>query len=101
METIFDEDFAFSDMPKKARLIEFMYTNFPDVCPTTTLELSKLRLVLEEEGDFGDDIEFITITINTRDYTQEVLKYYYCIFEFDSSADVWFFLRINDKHSTY
>src|SRR5699024_1596208 len=52
METIFDEDYAFRDMPKKARLIEFMYTNCPDVCPTTTLEMSKLRHELEEEGVF-------------------------------------------------
>src|SRR5699024_6663715 len=33
METAFGEEFTFAEMPKKARLIEFMYTNCPDVCP--------------------------------------------------------------------
>lgn len=42
MKTAFNEDFSFAELPKKARLIEFMYTNYPDVCPVTTLEMSKL-----------------------------------------------------------
>src|SRR5699024_2837420 len=95
METIFDEDYAFRDMPKKARLIEFMYTNSPDVCPTTTLEMSKLRHELEEEGGFGDDIE--TITINPRDDTQEVLQDYASRFEVDSPDDGWVFLRSSEE----
>lgn len=97
METAFGDEFTFDDMPKKARLIEFMYANCPDVCPTTTLEMSKLKHQLEKEGIFGDDIEFLTITINPSDDTQEVLQDYASRFEVDSPEDGWVFLRTNEE----
>lgn len=93
METAFDEEFSFGDMPKKARLIEFMYTNCPDVCPVTTLEMSKLRQTLIKEGVFGDKVEFITITIDPKHDTQEVLREYASRFEVTSEDDGWVFLR--------
>ena len=31
-----DKDFSFKEMPQKIRLLEFMYTNCPDVCPNST-----------------------------------------------------------------
>ena len=93
METAFNEEYSFADLPKKARLIEFMYTNCPDVCPVTTLEMSKLRNRLEEEGVFGDKVEFMTITIDPKHDTQEVLRDYASRFEVTSSDDGWYFLR--------
>ncbi|TQS74377.1 SCO family protein [Ornithinibacillus gellani] len=99
MESAFDEEYAFADMPKKARLIEFMYTNCPDVCPTTTLEMSKLRQELMEEGVFGDKVEFITITINPRDDTQDVLRDYAGRFEVTSADDGWKFLRSSEENT--
>lgn len=99
METAFDEEFAFDSMPKKARLIEFMYTNCPDVCPTTSLEMSKLKKQLEKEGVFGDEVEFVTITINPRDDTQEVLRNYASRFEVTSPDDGWVFLRSSEENT--
>lgn len=99
METAFDEEYAFSELPKKARLVEFMYTNCPDVCPVTTLEMSKLRHSLEEEGVFGDKVEFLTITINPKHDTQEVLKDYASRFEVTSPEDGWVFLRGSDEET--
>ncbi|MUV39812.1 hypothetical protein JNUCC1_03696 [Lentibacillus sp. JNUCC-1] len=97
METAFDESYSFENMPKKARLIEFMYTNCPDVCPVTTLEMSKLRDELEEAGVFGDEIEFITITIDPRQDTKEVLKDYASLFNVDKEDDGWLFLRGSEE----
>lgn len=97
METAFDEEYSFADLPKKARLIEFMYTNCPDVCPVTTLEMSKLRNQLVEEGVFGDKVEFITITIDPKHDTQEVLRDYANRFEVNSSDDGWIFLRGSEE----
>src|SRR5699024_5773419 len=76
METAFGEEFTFAEMPKKARLIEFMYTNCSDVCPTTTIEMSKLRKQLEKEMVLEEEVEFNTITKNPRDDKQEILKDY-------------------------
>lgn len=97
METAFEEEYSFADLPKKARLIEFMYTNCPDVCPVTTLEMSKLRHSLEEAGVFGDKVEFMTITINPKYDTAEVLRDYAGRFEVTSSDDGWLFLRGSDE----
>ena len=96
MKTAFNEDFSFAELPKKARLIEFMYTNCPDICPVTTLEMSRLRNQLEDEGVFGEKVEFVTITINPRDDTLEVLKDYAGRFEV-TSDNGWFFLRGSDE----
>lgn len=93
MQTAFNEDFSFGETSNKAKLIEFMYTNCPDVCPITTLEMSRLRDRLKAEGIFGDKVEFITITINPKVDTQEVLKDYASRFEVTSSDDGWYFLR--------
>lgn len=93
METAFDGEYSFENQPKKARLIEFMYTNCPDICPTTTLEMSKLRNRLIDEGVFGDKVEFLTITIDPKHDSQEVLKDYASRFEVTSPDDGWKFLR--------
>ncbi|MGM8211581.1 SCO family protein [Virgibacillus sp. W0430] len=93
METIFEEEYTFSNNDNKARLIEFMYTNCPDVCPLTTLEMAKLRNTLVDEGVFGDNVEFITITIDPSYDTQEVLSDYASRFEVTSPDDGWTFIR--------
>ena len=97
METIFDEEFSFTEEHEKARLIEFMYTNCPDVCPLTTLEMSKLRHTLMDEGVFGDKVEFITITIDPKHDTQEVLSDYASRFEISSPDDGWIFVRGSEE----
>lgn len=99
METAFGEELPFADLPEKARLIEFMYTNCPDICPVTTLEISKLRHSLIKEGVFGDKVEFITITIDPKHDTQEVLKDYASRFEVTSPEDGWTFIRGTDEET--
>lgn len=99
MDTAFDGEYSFADMSEKVRVIEFMYTNCPDVCPVTTLEMSKLRNELVEEGVFGEEVEFITITINPRDDTPEVLREYASRFEVTSDDDGWKFLRSSEENT--
>lgn len=97
MDTAFDGEYAFGDMEEKVRIIEFMYVNCPDICPVTTLEMSKLRNSLEEEGVFGDKVEFLTITINPRDDTPEVLRDYANRYEVTSDDSGWKFLRASEE----
>lgn len=97
MQTAFEEEVDFADLPKRARLIEFMYTQCPDVCPVTTLEMSKLKHTLEEEGVFGDEVEFITITIDPKRDTPEILRDYAGRFEVTSSEDGWLFLTGSEE----
>lgn len=97
METAFGEEYSFANMSKKPKLIEFMYTNCPKVCPTTTLEMSKVRQELKEEGVFGEEVEFITITIDPEYDTKDVLKDYADSFEVTSPDDGWIFLRGSEE----
>lgn len=97
METAFENEYDFNDLPKKARLVEFMYTDCPDVCPITTLEMSKLKNSLENEGIFGEEVEFITITIDPKNDDQEVLQDYASRFEVTSDDDGWLFLNGTDE----
>lgn len=97
MKTAFGQEYSFADLPKKARLIEFMYTDCPDVCPLTTVEMSKVRHSLEKEGVFGDKVEFITITINPKQDTEEVLRDYAGRFEVTSDEEGWIFLRGSEE----
>lgn len=97
METAFNEEYDFGDLPKRARLIEFMYTTCPDICPVTSLEMSKLKHRLEEEGVFGDDVEFITITIDPKRDTTEVLRNYAQRFEVESDEEGWYFLQGDEE----
>lgn len=93
METAFDNEYDFSELPKKARLVEFMYTNCPDVCPITTLEMAKLKSSLEKEGVFGEEVEFVTITIDPKRDNQDILQDYASRFEVNSDEDGWLFLN--------
>lgn len=97
METAFNEKYDFEDRPKRARLIEFMYTSCPDVCPVTSLEMSKLKHKLEEDGVFGEDVEFITITIDPKRDTPDVLQTYANRFEVESDNEGWYFLTGSEE----
>lgn len=58
---------------KKIILINFGYTNCPDVCPTT---LSTLRNVLVNLGDDADNVEALFVTVDPeRDTVEKLSKY--------------------------
>src|SRR5699024_5449479 len=97
MQTAFDETYDFDERPERARLIEFMYTRCPDVCPITTLEMAKLRTDLEKEGVFGEEVEFMTITIDPKRDSLDILQDYAERFEVNATEDGWVFLRGSDE----
>lgn len=82
-------DFAESD--KKLKLVEFIYTHCPDICPTTTQRMNLLKGDLEKEGVFGEKVQFITVTIDPYRDTAEVLRKYRNTFEIENDGN-WIFL---------
>lgn len=81
----------------KLKLVEFIYTHCPDICPTTTQKISLLEKDLEKKGIFGNKIEFITISIDPYRDTPEVLKGYMKGFGINNDGN-WMFLT-GDKQS--
>jgi protein SCO1 len=85
------ESYKFGNADKKIKLLEFVYANCPDICPTTTQKMVLLRKDLEDAGVFGKDVQFITITIDPYNDTPEVLQGYQEMFEIKNDGN-WIFL---------
>jgi len=91
LTTMNNESFNFGKTEKKIKLVEFMYTHCPDICPTTTLKMNQLKKDLEEEGVFGDKIQFLTVSIDSYRDTPDVMKSHMSHFEIKDDGN-WIFL---------
>ena len=81
----------------KLKLIEFIYTHCPDVCPTTTQKMVELKKDLSKKGIYGKDIEFITITIDPYRDTPEILQKYRQGFGINNDS-AWVFLTVEKQN---
>lgn len=89
--TMNNEEYHFSNSDKKLKVVEFMYTHCPDICPTTTLKMNMLKQDLQKEGVFGDKVQFLTITIDPFRDTPERLLEYMQNFDIEDDGN-WIFL---------
>ncbi|WP_077213356.1 SCO family protein [Bacillus dakarensis] len=89
--TMNNEVYDFSKSDKKLKMIEFMYTHCPDICPTTTLKMNMLKKDLQKADVFGKEIQFITVTIDPYRDTPEKLQEYMKNFEVEDEGN-WIFL---------
>ncbi|MDF2855062.1 MAG: manganese transporter [Neobacillus sp.] len=85
------DTYNFGEDNTKLKLIEFIYTHCPDICPTTTQKMNSLKTDLEKRGVFGKEVEFITITIDPYRDTPELLQKYIKGFEIENSEH-WIYL---------
>ncbi|MED5051799.1 SCO family protein [Anoxybacillus sp. UARK-01] len=97
METAWGEEYSFNKMTPKMRLLEFIYTNCPDICPNTTFEMTKLRQKLEQQHVFPNKIEFITITIDPKRDTAAKLQAYAKTFHISPNDKGWILLRGSER----
>ncbi|MBU8878366.1 SCO family protein [Bacillus sp. FJAT-29790] len=89
--TMNDEKYEFSQSNKKLKLVEFIYTHCPDICPTTTQRMNLLKSDLEKAGVFGEKVEFLTITIDPFRDTPEKLRKYMETFDIENDGN-WILL---------
>ncbi len=92
MEDVNGTTLSFDQLPKKLKLVEFIYTKCPDICPVTTYKMKHLRDELEKDKLFDKKIEFITITIDPKFDTKEILTTYANTFEMKKTKG-WHLLR--------
>jgi protein SCO1/2 len=69
---------ALSDFKGKVSVLFFGFTQCPDVCPTTMLELAQVKQSL---GPDGERVQGIFVTIDPERDTPEVLKAYMASFD--------------------
>jgi protein SCO1/2 len=86
-----DEVYDFAESEKKLKLVEFIYTHCPDICPTTTQRMNMLKNDLEKEGTYGDKVQFVTVTIDPYRDTTEVLRKYMNTFDIENDGN-WILL---------
>jgi len=72
-----------ADFKGKVTVVFFGFTQCPDVCPTTMLELAQVKKAL---GADGDKVQGIFVTIDPERDTAEVLKAYVSNFSPDFVA---------------
>lgn len=83
--------YRFGDEKKTLKLVEFIYTHCPDVCPTTTQKMKLLKQDLEAEGVYGENVQFLTVTIDPYRDTPEVMQKYMEAFEIENDGN-WIML---------
>jgi protein SCO1 len=95
LESLDGKPVSSSDFKAKVRLVEFMYTNCPDICPMTTANMVQLQKMLKEDDMFGKDVQFISVTFDPKRDTPDVLKAYQETMGIDPSG--WTFLRGDEQ----
>jgi len=96
-----EDTYNFGKDKTKLKLIEFIYTHCPDICPTTTQKMVDLKKNLLQKGIYGKGIEFVTITIDPYRDTPKILQEYKQGFGIQDDNN-WLFLtgkkqQINDN----
>lgn len=80
---------------EKPKLITFFYTNCPDICPTTIIDLQNLQQSMADEGITKDQYLIVSVTLDPANDTEErILQYKEA---FGISSDNWLFLRGSEK----
>ena len=71
-----NDAFTSGNLSGKWSFIVFGYTNCPDVCPTTLLEIDDLALLLTDPSNKSEKIQYIFVSVDpTRDTTAELASY--------------------------
>lgn len=81
----------------KVKIVSFFYTNCPDICPLTFVDLKQLQEQLKEKGTFGTEIEFVAITMDPEFDTKERLLQYAKAFDADPTG--WKVVRTSVEHT--
>lgn len=90
-ENLDGKNVTLNDTDGKVRLFYFFFSSCPDVCPVTTLHLSKVQDLLKEQGVFGSKASIVSITFDPDRDTPEKLKEFGDKFKADYTG--WYFLR--------
>ncbi|UFJ42584.1 SCO family protein [Brevibacillus humidisoli] len=98
LTTIDGEAYRLKQQAGPIRLLSFIYTRCPDICPATTIKMVELQQQLRKEGIFGKQAEFVTITIDPLNDTPDVLRKYAQALEIDT--DGWAILRGSEDETS-
>jgi protein SCO1/2 len=82
--------FDLSKLHGKVVLVSFVYTTCNGVCPATTQTLVRIQDALREAKRWRNSVEFVSITLDPKRDTPEILNRYARLFGADPAA--WHYL---------
>jgi len=82
--------FGSANLARKAVLLSFVYTNCPDTCPLLTANMAQIQSRLRTQGLLGTKVQLVSITVDPRRDTPDVLAEYAGRYQAD--PDAWRFL---------
>jgi protein SCO1 len=82
--------FDLASLKGKAVLVSFVYTTCNGVCPATSSSLGRIQKTLEQAKLWGTSVEFVSITLDPKRDTPQVLSRYAQLFGADVAS--WHFL---------
>ncbi|MDR3635800.1 MAG: SCO family protein [Isosphaeraceae bacterium] len=82
--------FALDELRGKAVVVSFVYTTCTGSCPATTQRLRLVAKALRDEGLWGEQVHFVSITLDPTRDRPEVLADYARLYKADLGA--WHFL---------
>jgi protein SCO1/2 len=82
--------FDLASLRGKVVVVSFVYTTCTGVCPGTTQALDRIQDALKEAKLWGTSVAFVSITLDPKRDTPEVLRRYALLFGADPAA--WHFL---------
>ena len=84
------KSFDLARLKGKVVLVSFVYTTCNGVCPATTSSLVRIQKTLEQAKLWGTSVEFVSITLDPKRDTPEILSSYARLFGADVAK--WHFL---------
>src|SRR5712691_6935337 len=82
--------FGSGDLSGHAALLSFIYTNCPDTCPLLTANMAQVQNKLRAQGLLGSRVQLVSITVDPRRDTPDVLAEY--AGRYHAAPDAWRFL---------
>ncbi|MFA1818906.1 SCO family protein [Virgibacillus oceani] len=89
LDSVLTDDYNLHN--KKIKIVAFMFTKCPDICPMTMVDLSRLQTELKKTDLFQNEVQIVTITLDPEFDTEKVLKNYSERFDVDPNG--WFMQR--------
>ena len=89
---------SISQLDGKVRLVTWFYTHCPDECPLTAYQMKTLQQQLEQRGQFGTKVAFVSMTLDPRRDTLPVIRKW--AGHFDANPAGWYFLRAEPADTT-
>lgn len=85
------QPFRSDNLNGTVRLMEFMFTSCPDICPATSYNMVLIQNELKSQGLFGDKMKMIAVTFDPKRDTPDILRAYAARMNMDMSG--WVLLR--------